>query len=128
MNDLSESTTFLARAALAQGVVHLGSAVAFAFTTPFRLYMLGDYVSVLVLVLGSLGVLWWNWGAVLLCAGWAFELAIYLRAVLSRLDTVLASSGQADRQLVLQLCVMTLWLVLIVVAFLFSVRLCIRNS
>jgi hypothetical protein len=109
---------------VAQAFLHLGAAVAFAITAPFHLYTLCDFVSVALLFLGALGALRWGWALGIVCAGWAFELAIYLRAVLARLESVLGG----DDQLLLQLAVLGAWLLVVVLGFALSARLCIADS
>ena len=128
MNDPTQSGRVFARLSIVQAVAHLASAVAYALSTPFKLYMLGDYVSVSFLLLAALGVLNWAWGPGLLCGGWAFELSIYLRGVLARLQSALEGGATGEDQLLLQIFVLSAWLLVVTLGFGFSVKLCIRDA
>jgi hypothetical protein len=76
---LSRSEKILASLTIAQVTLHLFSSAVYAANNPVRPVFFVDFASIILLLLGALGLLRWKWGPGPLCGAWGFELFLYLQ-------------------------------------------------
>ena len=84
-----------------------------------------DYMAILFLLLGSFGLLLWDWGPGLLCGAWGFEFCLNYRTFFGRVEQIL--DGTADTATTNIAYALGSVLSISALAFLVSAVICIRE-